>query len=56
MEVHTMRYDPTNNNTESKRPLDSAYLKTVGAIPGNIIAAIISTHMRMNDSKEPSWV
>src|SRR5918996_1544346 len=54
--VHTARYDPTKSGTAWTRPLASARLKTAGAAPGSIIAAIIVTHRGTKNANEPSSV
>jgi hypothetical protein len=54
--VHTPRYDPTNSGTARTRPLARARLRTAGAAPGSIIAAIIHTHRATKNANEPSRV
>src|SRR5260221_13690254 len=50
------RYDTTNSSRVRARPLASAHLKTAGAAPGSIIAAIIGTHIATKNVNEPSGV
>src|SRR6266487_6224293 len=54
--VQTARYDPRNSGTVRTRPLARARLKTAGAAPGSIIAAIIDTHSATKNANEPSRV
>src|SRR6266545_3002025 len=54
--VQTARYDPRNSGTVRTRPLARARLKTAGAAPGSIIAAIIDTHRATKNANEPSPV
>src|SRR5919108_3703571 len=56
MSVQTPRYDPTNSGTVPTRPPACARLKTAGAAPGSIIAAIIDTHRATKNVNEPSRV
>src|SRR6202165_1435945 len=54
--VQTARYDPTNSGTARTPSLARAHLKTAGAAPGSIIAAIIDTHRTRKNANEPSGV
>src|ERR1700687_691987 len=53
--VQTARYDRTNSGTARTPPV-SARLKTAGAAPGSIIAAIIDTQRAIKNANGPSGV
>src|SRR5215471_20704155 len=45
-----------NSGTARTPPLPRVSLSTAGAVPGSIIAAIITTHTAMKNANEPSLV
>src|SRR5258708_24757420 len=53
--VQTARYEATKRGT-ARTAAACARLKTAGAAPGSIIAAIIDPHSATKNANEPSWV
>ena len=54
--VQTAMYNPTKGGTARRRPLACARRRTAGAVPGSIIAAIITTHRATKNANDPSGV